>query len=203
MLVFIQGVVLGFSIAAPVGPIGVLCIRRTLAKGMIAGLISGLGAATADAIYGIIAICGVSALSVVLLEYKTYLHFVGGTFLLYMGYIIFKALPASVEAVGGDSTETILRDYVSTVFLTLTNPMTIFSFAAILAGLDVETGGARYLAPALLVGGVFIGSMFWWLCLSVMVNLLRSNFSRSWLKVVNQISGLIIIGFGIFSLSNV
>ena len=203
MLVFIQGVVIGFSIAAPVGPIGVLCIRRTLAKGMVAGVISGLGAATADAIYGIIAICGVSALSVVLLEYKTYLHFIGGTFLLYMGYKIFKALPASVEAAEGDSEETILRDYVSTVFLTLTNPMTIFSFAAILAGLDIETQGAGYLAPALLVGGVFIGSMFWWLCLSIMVNLLRRNFSRSWLKLVNRISGLVIIGFSIFSLSNI
>jgi threonine/homoserine/homoserine lactone efflux protein len=200
---FIQGVVLGFSIAAPVGPIGVLCIRRTLAHGMLTGLISGLGAATADAIYGLIAVFGVSVVSVILLDYQTYLHCVGGLFLLYIGYKTFKAMPVVAEITGKANNAGFLKAYVSTLLLTITNPLTILSFAAIFTGLGVGAKGVPYISAYFLVGGVFIGSMLWWLSLSIIVNFLRHNFSQKRLKLVNEISGIIIVGFGIFSLTAV
>ena len=202
---FIQGVVLGFSIAAPVGPIGVLCIRRTLAHGMLSGLISGLGAATADAVYGFIAVFGVSAVAVLLLDYQTYLRFVGGLFLLYIGYKTFKARPSTStgQVTEKAKNEGLLKAYVSTLLLTITNPLTILSFAAIFTGLGVGAKGVPYISAYFLVGGVFIGSMLWWLSLSIMVTLLRHNFSQKRLKLVNEISGIIIVGFGIFSLTAV
>lgn len=198
MLFLIQGIALGFSIAAPVGPIGVLCIRRTLANGMGTGFISGLGAATADAIYGCIAVLGISAVSAFLLDHQSYLRLVGGVFLLYLGYTTFKSMPA--EAAANASGEGLLGAYISTVFLTITNPMTIMSFAAIFAGLGVGTRGENYISSFSLVIGVFIGSMLWWLLLSGMVNVLRHNFDQKRLQLVNQLSGLIITIFGIFSL---
>ncbi|MEA5092959.1 hypothetical protein SDC9_34077 [bioreactor metagenome] len=202
---FIQGVVLGFSIAAPVGPIGVLCIRRTLAHGMLSGLISGLGAATADAVYGFIAVFGVSAVAVLLLDYQTYLRFVGGLFLLYIGYKTFKARPSTStgQVTEKAKNEGLLKAYVSTLLLTITNPLTILSFAAIFTGLGVGMKGVNYISASCLVGGVFIGSMLWWLSLSGIVSVLRHNFSQKRLKLVNEISGFIILGFGIFSLTSI
>ena len=199
---FIQGVVLGFSIAAPVGPIGVLCIRRTLAHGMLTGLISGLGAATADAVYGFIAVFGVSAASVLLLNYQTHLRFVGGLFLLYIGYKTFKAMPSTDQVAEKAKNEGFLKAYASTLFLTITNPLTILSFAAIFTGLGVGAKGVPYISAFSLVVGVFIGSMLWWLSLSGILSVLRHNFSQRRLKLVNEISGFIIVGFGIFSLAS-
>lgn len=198
MLFLIKGIVLGLSIAAPVGPIGVLCIRRTLANGMVIGFISGLGAATADAIYGFIAALGISAVSAFFLDHQSYLRVIGGVFLLYLGYTTFKSLPAKVAA--NASGEGLIGAYVSTLFLTITNPLTIMSFAAVFAGLGVGAIGENYISSIFLVIGVFLGSMLWWLILSGMVNVLRHNFNQNRLKLVNQLSGLIITAFGISSL---
>jgi threonine/homoserine/homoserine lactone efflux protein len=198
MLFLIQGIVLGLSIAAPVGPIGVLCIRRTLTNGMLIGFISGLGAATADATYGFIAAIGISAVSAFFLDHQSYLRLVGGMFLLYLGYTTFKSMPA--EAAANASGEGLIGAYASTLFLTLTNPLTIMSFAAVFAGLGVSAIGENSISSFFLVIGVFLGSMLWWLILSGMVNVLRHNFDHKRLKLVNQLSGLIITGFGIFSL---
>lgn len=201
MLFLIKGIVLGFSIAAPVGPIGVLCIRRTLANGIGNGFISGLGAATADAIYGFIAVLGISAVSIFLLDYQSYLRFIGGMFLLYLGYTTFTSTPAKVAANASD--EGLLGAYVSTLFLTITNPMTIMSFAAIFAGLGAGTIGDNYISSFFLVIGVFIGSMLWWLILCGMINVLRHNFDQKRLALINKLSGLIITGFGIVSLLSI
>lgn len=202
MHLFIQGIVLGCSIAAPVGPIGVFCIRRTLAHGMLSGLISGLGAATADAVYGFIAVFGISAVSVFLLDYQQYLRFFGGLFLLYIGYKTFKAMPSTDKALEKGKNPGLLKAYVSTMLLTITNPLTIFSFAAIFTGLGVGMKDVNYISAFCLVGGVFIGSMLWWLSLSGIVSVLRQNFGQRRLKLVNEISGFIIAGFGIFSLAS-
>ena len=201
MLFLLKGILLGFSIAAPVGPIGVLCIRRTLANGMRNGFLSGLGAATADAIYGLLAVLGISVVSIFLLEYQSYLHMIGGIFLLYLGYTTFKARPAEVSA--NASEEELLGAYGSTLLLTITNPMTIMSFAAIFAGLGVGAANESYLSSLFLVLGVFIGSMLWWLFLSGMVNMLRHKFDQKRLKLVNQLSGLVITIFGICSLISI
>jgi len=178
---FFKGIILGFSIAAPVGPIGVLCIRRTLSNGLLTGFLSGLGTATADAIYGCIAAFGLTVVSTFLINSQFYLHLIGGLFLLYLGYKTFQSVPAEIAAKANGNG--LLTSYTSAFFLTLTNPMTIMSFAS-----------------ALLVLGVFIGSMFWWLLLSGTVNLLRKRFDKKRLHWVNQISGVVITVFGILSL---
>lgn len=194
----IKGILLGFSIAAPVGPIGVLCIRRTLANGLLNGFLSGLGAATADAIYGLIAAFGITVISNFLLDNQVYLHLIGGLFLLRLGYITFQTTPAEIASKEEDKNR--LGSYASAFFLTLTNPMTIISFAAVFSGLGVATTGGDYMLAALLVFGVFVGSMLWWLILTGTVNVLRGKFDSQRLKWVNQISGFVIACFGIASL---
>jgi len=197
-MVFIKGVILGFSIAAPVGPIGVLCIRRTLSNGLLNGFISGLGTATADALYGCIAAFGLTVVSTFLINSQIYLHLIGGLFLLYLGYKTFQSVPAEIAAKANG--KGLFGSYTSAFFLTLTNPLTIMSFAAVFAGLGIGTAGGEF-ASALLVLGVFIGSMLWWLFLSGTVNLLRTRFDKKRLHWVNQISGVVITAFGILSLS--
>jgi len=194
---FIRGLIIGFSIAAPVGPIGVLCIRRTLAHGQGSGFISGLGAATADAIYGCIAGFGLTFISSFLISQQLWFRLVGGTFLCYLGIKTFLARPAgkaaSAEGYG------LAGAYASTFFLTLTNPMTILSFAAIFAGLGVGSEGGNYVCAGLLVLGVFLGSASWWLILSGVVGAVRTKFNPSSLRWVNKISGMIITGFGLLA----
>lgn len=200
MDLFLQGLVLGFSIAAPVGPIGVLCIRRTLAEGRAVGLASGLGAATADAAYGLVAAFGLTAISSALVGQRFWLGLLGGLFLLYLGVRTLLARPAE-RAASAESRQGLAGAFLSTLALTLTNPMTILSFVAIFAGLGVATG-ADYGAAALLVGGVFLGSAAWWLTLSLLVGALRSRFDSRALLWVNRLSGVIILGFGAAALGS-
>jgi len=195
---FIKGLILGFSIAAPVGPIGVLCIRRTLTNGILNGFISGLGTATADAIYGCIAAFGITAAVSFFIEQQTNLRLIGGLYLLYLGYTTFIAQPADQAAKA--SGESLPSAYLSAFFLTLTNPMTIMMFAALFAGVGIGANAANYSLAGLMVAGVFTGSLLWWLILSSTVSVLRSRFDHRKLKWVNQLSGVIIVGFGLISL---
>lgn len=195
---FSRGLIIGFSIAAPVGPIGVLCIRRTLAQGRAVGLISGLGAATADGLYGSIAGFGLTFISGFLVSQQVWLRIIGGIFLCYLGITTFLAKPAqsAAEATG----KGLIGAYASTFFLTVTNPLTILSFGAIFAGLGVASAGSNYLDSGILVLGVFLGSAIWWLLLSTGVSILRKKFDDRSLIWINKISGLIIIIFGIIAL---
>ena len=195
---FLRGLIIGFSIAAPVGPIGVLCISRTLTEGRISGLISGLGAATADALYGSIAAFGLAFISNILINQQGWIRLIGGVFLCSLGIKIFLSSPAKQAArVKGPG---LVSTYASTFFLTLTNPMTILSFAAIFAGLGVGSETANYLFAGTLVLGVFIGSAFWWLILSSGVSLIRKKIESHRLRWVNRMSGIIITIFGILAL---
>lgn len=199
----LRGVLLGFSIAAPVGPIGVLCIRRTLANGRLVGLVSGLGAATADAFYGSVAAFGLTAISALLLEQRLWLRLVGGAFLLYLGVRTLLARPAQTgetPVVQADRLGGLAGAYGSTLFLTLTNPMTILSFAAIFAGLGVASTSGAYGAAGLLVLGVFVGSGLWWLILSGVVGVFRAKMGPRELRWVNWLSGGIILVFGMLAL---
>jgi threonine/homoserine/homoserine lactone efflux protein len=194
-----RGLVIGFSIAAPVGPIGVLCIRRTLTEGRASGLVSGLGAATADAVYGSIAGFGLTLISGFLVDQQTWLRLIGGAFLCYLGIRTLLATPAEGAApVKGNG---LVGAYASTLFLTLTNPLTILSFAAIFAGLGLASTSGSYISAATLVLGVFVGSAAWWLLLSGGVSLLRSRFGARAMRWVNRISGGIITIFGVLALS--
>jgi threonine/homoserine/homoserine lactone efflux protein len=191
----LRGMVIGFSIAAPVGPIGVLCIRRTLASGRAVGLASGLGAATADAVYGCVAGFGLTLVYGALIGGQFWLRLVGGLFLCYLGIKSFLTQPA--EGAAPAEGAGLAGAYVSTFVLTLTNPMTILSFAAVFAGLGIADARGNYGLAALLVLGVFAGSALWWLGLSGAVSLFRSRLSVRALRWVNRISGVVILGFGL------
>jgi threonine/homoserine/homoserine lactone efflux protein len=196
---FLQGVIIGFAIAAPVGPIGVLCIRRTLAEGRLSGLVTGLGAATADALYGAVAALGLTFVTDLLIGGEAWLRLGGGAFLLYLGVRTFLARPterAALAARGG-----LLGNYTSTLFLTLTNPTTILSFAAVFAGLGAGDAGGDALLGMVLVPGVFLGSAAWWFVLSGATSLLRAKLSARGLRWVNRISGTIIAAFGVLAVS--
>lgn len=193
---------LGFSIAAPVGPIGVLCIRRTLADGRLIGFLSGIGAATADASYGAIAAFGLTAVSSLLVHQQTALRIIGGLFLGYLGLRTILTRPATQAAKAGRRRH-LLGSYLSTFGLTLTNPATILSFVAIFAGLGwVGTSESGYSSAAMLVLGVFCGSALWWLILSTGVSLIRSRFNPRVMQWVNRASGSIILGFGVVAIAS-
>ncbi|GAB4437987.1 MAG: LysE family transporter [Anaerolineae bacterium] len=196
----VQGLILGFSIAAPVGPIGVLCIRRTLAVGPVAGLLSGLGAATADAFYGAVAGFGLTFISTLLLTQQYWLAWVGGLYLLWLGAQMWRAAPPSTSAspaTGGG----LAGAFLSTFFLTLTNPVTILSFAAIFAGMGLAATAGDFTAAGALVLGVFAGSALWWFTLTTAVSLLKTKLRPDALRWVNRVSGAVICGFGLFILA--
>src|SRR5512143_2339205 len=194
---FLRGLLIGFSIAAPVGPIGVLCIRRTLANGRAAGLVTGLGAATADAMYGCVAGFGLTFISSVLINQQLWLRLFGGLFLCYLGIKTLLSKPAEQEArVGGTG---LLGAYASTFLLTVTNPLTILSFAAIFAGLGLANTNGSYASALILVLGVFLGSASWWLLLSGGVGLFRDKFNTQAMLWVNRVSGIVITAFGVLA----
>ena len=199
----LRGLLIGISIAAPVGPIGLLCIRLTLAEGRATGLVSGLGAATADALYGCIAGFGLTFISGLLVEQQFWFRLIGGLFLCYLGVKTFLARPAEKTSPSEKSSlagARLFKSYASTFFLTLTNPVTILSFAAIFAGLGLASIGQDYVSAAVLVVGVFLGSALWWLTLSGGVSMVRKKVSLSVMQWLNRLSGVVITGFGLFSL---
>lgn len=195
MEILLKGIVMGFCIAAPVGPIGVLRIRRSVTNGRLTGFVSGLGAATADALYGFIAALGLTAVTLFLLEYRGSLQFFGGLFLVYIGYRLVR-MPRKLSAAGPVETRTLASAYGSTLALTIANPATILSFIGIFAGLGIGTAATGIAPGALLVTGVFLGSATWWLLLSTGASWLGAKLHPNRLHAVNVISGSIIIAFG-------
>lgn len=196
---FIKGFFLGFSMAAPVGPIGILCIRKTLQYGRFSGLFSGLGAATADTLYGLIATFSLSLLSTFLMEQQFLLRLVGGAFLCFLGGKTFLSNPKE-ETPGRVSHKTLIADFISTFFLTLSNPITLFSFIAFFAGLGLVNVSEKYTDATILVTGIFIGSSLWWLILSEGITFFRSRISTSTMAWINRIAGLVIVAFGLATL---
>jgi threonine/homoserine/homoserine lactone efflux protein len=197
--VFLKGLLIGLAIAAPVGPIGILCIRRSLTEGRMIGLVSGLGAASGDAIYGFLAAFGLTLVTQFMVDQQAWIRLVGGVFLCYLGVKTFIA-PVGRESVAMRGNG-LVGAYASTLILTLTNPMTILAFTAIFAGLGISTGDKRdHLSGANLVAGVFSGSALWWLFLSQSAGLLRTRLGPESWRWINRISGLIIVGFGIAGL---
>ena len=199
LAIFLRGLIIGLSIAAPVGPIGVLCIRRTLADGRAIGFASGLGAATADAVYGAVAAFGLSLVTNALVEQRVWLQAGGGVFLCYLGVRTFVAVPRVASGSPADG-RGLAAAWASTFALTLTNPTTIISFAAIFAGLGLGRRVGGYGAASVMVLGVLLGSALWWLILSVGVGLFRSALTPHRLRWVNRGSGVIISAFGIAAL---
>lgn len=186
---FVKGMLIGLAVAAPVEPIGLLCIQRTMTHGRVIGFISGLGAATADALYGLIAGLGFTAVTHFLLEQQTWIRFIGGLFLAYLGIRTFRAKAAHTPAQARGRNA--LTAYLSVLFLTLSNPMTILSFLAVFSSLGISPSSVF-----LFLSGVFFGSAVWWFCLSGMVGLFRQRFKER-VTMINRLSGLLLLGFAI------
>lgn len=193
----IQGIIIGFSIALPVGPIGILCIRKTLAESHLSGMVIGLGAATADALYGCVAGFGLTFISDLLLREQMWIRLLGGVFLCYLGVKTFLARPAERPAeVNGLG---LFSSYFSTLILTLTNPITIVAFLGIFAALGLGNGMSYGLAGTLVLG-IFSGSVLWFFLLSSVVMLFREKISHVGLGWVNRISGMLIIVLGVVAI---
>ncbi len=195
---FLKGMILGFSIAAPVGPVGILCIRRTLEFGKLSGFFSGLGAAVADTFYACIAAFGLAFISNLLVAEQFWLRLVGGLFLICVGLKTFFAkVNDKTKKV---SHKSILNDFISTFLLTLSNLMNIVVFLAVFAALGLSTVDNTYFEAGSLVLGVFLGASIWCLIFSEGVTLFRRKLTKKVMRWINSISGLIIIGFGIAAL---
>lgn len=193
----VRGFVLGFTIAAAVGPISLLVIRRTLSEGRIVGLASGLGVATADGTYGAIAAFGLGAITQALVDARHVLGLVGGIFLLWLAWKTARAEPHDPAVVrprrGG-----LAGAYLSILGLTLTNPMTILSFGALFAGLGVTSGAPG--DAALVTLGVLLGSGAWWVVLTSVTSLLRARITTGWIRRINLGSGVAIGAFAVFAI---
>ncbi len=187
---------LGLSVAAPVGAIGVLIIRRSLAYGWCFGFVSGLGVATADAAYGAIAAFGLTALTSALTALTDPLRLFGGLFLLYLGLRTFLARAAAPITATADASRNLPGAYLSIFALTIVNPQTILTFLSAFAGLGA-LDAADSLAPFLMVGGVFTGSVSWWLVLSAAISTLRARIDARLMMWINRASGAIVIAFAL------
>lgn len=196
----LKGLVIGFSIAAPVGPIGILCIKRSLVYGRVHGLVSGLGAATADALYGCLAGFGLAFVSNFLVSQQVYLAISGGIFLCYLGVRSFLT-PVADNSIEPEK-QSLLGAYGSTFFFTVTNPITILTFTAVFAGLGLASSGGDYGSALILVLGVFLGSASWWTILSGGVSMLRSKVNPQAMQWVNRISGVILLVFGMAAIAS-
>lgn len=193
MMLLLKGIIIGLSIAAPVGPIGILCIRRTINQGRRYGFVSGLGAATADGIYGCVSAFGLTMITQFLLGQKLWIQLIGSVFLCYLGVQSIRSRSAD-ETVSGLSSG-LLKTYSTTFFLTITNPMTILSFLGIFAGIGLSNS-SDYVSGSLLVLGVFLGSVLWWFLLSTVFGIFREKLNRTFMLWINRVSGAVLLGFG-------
>jgi threonine/homoserine/homoserine lactone efflux protein len=199
---FVRGLALGVAVAAPVGPMSLLCMRQTLARGFLAGIAAGLGVATADGVYGAIAAFGLVAVADVLIGQQPWLRIVGGAAMVYLGIGAMRTRTSEVAAVASGGG--LARSYASTFALTMMNPSTILSFAALFAGVGLggsESGGSS--AAPLIVAGVFVGSALWWLLVTGGLSLARTRLSPRAQRVINLGAGLVLVTFGILAIVSV
>lgn len=200
LLFALKGFGLGLALAAPVGPIGLLCLRRSLHDGFRAGFVTGCGAATADGFYALTAILGLTAVSALLLAQQDLLSLLGGLFLAWLGLRTFLARPAERAAQRADSGR-LLGQFAGTFLLTLANPLTIVTFLALFGGLGLVGAQAGGTAGLVLVAGVFAGSLAWWGFLAGTAALLRERLGPTLLLWINRLSGLLLLAFAAWMLA--
>ena len=196
MSLFVKGMIVGFCLAAPVGPIAAICVQRTIAKRWISGVVSGLGAAAADAVYGAVAAFGATIISEFLITEHEWLQRVGGVILLVLGLRLLLVRPIEREASTSNG-RGLTGDFLSTFVLTLTNPMTFIAFAAIFATMGIGAVRGRPMLTIELVGGVFAGSGAWWIILCAGAWALRRHFDFKRLALVNRATGVFVIAVGL------
>lgn len=198
MLLFGKGLVLGFSVAAPVGPIGILCMDRSLRHGKLSGFSTGMGAAAADTVYGAIAAIGIASVMGFLAGYERELRFVGGLLLLIVAWRMYITPPPVFQQRAPGQKRPLLRLFTESFVLTISNPMTILGFMAVYAGLGIQAGNMQEICVVL--AGVFLGSAAWWLSLSVGTVLLRQKLTPKFLERFSRGAGIMIGIFGLIAL---
>ncbi|MEB3323484.1 MAG: LysE family transporter [Synechococcaceae cyanobacterium] len=201
LIALLKGIAIGFLLAVPVGPIGVLCIRRTLAEGRRSALSTMLGAASADMIYGAVAAFGVTLISSFITEYFEAIRVIGGVILLYLGYRTYRAHIS--EEPPKLTMNHHAGNFISTMLLTLTNPLTLFAFAAVFAGVNTVEETGRTLTALLLVGGVFLGSLLWFTSLTLATYAFRNVLQKKGLDIINKGAGGFIMVAGAYALLSV
>lgn len=193
-----QGILVGLSATIPLGPIGVLCIQRTLNKGRTSGFVSGLGAASADSVYAILAGFGVSVIIDSLIQHQVAIRLVGAVVLLGMGYKVFTTNPGiQLRRQMRRKHKGLFGDFVSTFALTASNPLTVIYFIGIFAGFNIVSTRSDVLSIAILIVGVFTGAVSWWFTLTSIVNTFRKKFRLRSLLYINRVAGILIILFAI------
>jgi len=191
---FIQGIIIGLTIAVPVGPISLVCIHRTIANGRLHGIVSGLGVATSDSLYAAVAFLGLTAVSGLIIDHQAVFRLVAGIALALVGIQVFRSVPAAIR--DGTNPESYIRDYLSLFMVAAANPLTIIFFITILPGFGVMAHGTTLIAAVPFVAGVFLGSAVWWIILCGSLGSLRSRMSIENLRRINQVSGILITCFG-------
>jgi threonine/homoserine/homoserine lactone efflux protein len=196
----IKGLAVGIAIAAPVGPVALLCIQRALSGGWLAGSASGLGAAAADTLYGSIAAFSLSLIENFLIDHRYQIAIGGGVLLCLLGIRVILSKPMEIPARPSNSAFGLVGVFLGTFMLTLANPTTVLSFIAIFAAINITAASGDYAAAGILVAGVFAGSAIWWLCLAIGVGVVRHRVDEPVLRWIRRASAALVIGFGIYTL---
>jgi len=191
---FVQGIIIGLTLAVPVGPLALICIQRTVKEGRLHGIFSGIGVATADSFYAAITVLGLTVISGLIITQQFLFRFLAGVVLIFIGIQIFLSIPLSISA--KTEHETYLKDFLSMLGLAIANPLTLVFFLVILPGYGVMIHGTSFLSAAEFVAGVFFGSTVWWIVLCGSIGSVRSRISVANLGLINRISGLLISCFG-------
>ena len=191
---FVQGIIIGLTLAAPVGPLALICIQRTVSEGRLHGIFSGIGVATADSFYAAVTFLGLTVISALIIAQQYLFRFLAGVVLILIGIRVFLSIPSAITA--KTEHETYLKDYLSMVALAIANPLTLVFFLVILPGYGVVIHGTSFLSAAEFVAGVFFGSTVWWVVLCGSIGSVRSRISAENLGRINRVSGLLISCFG-------
>ena len=195
----LKGIIIGILIAAPIGPINVLCIKRTLDQGRLAGFISGFGAACADTVYGCIAAFGLTAVTNMFLQHQKIFRIVGGIFLVYIGVKTALSAVPKTSDIANNKKKGVVYNFTTTFALTLTNPLTILAFTAIFAAIGLNVGVKSHIHALVLIMGVFSGSLLWWIMVTIGSGMVRVKLTEDKLKWINRVAGIIIFVFGILA----
>ena len=196
----IKGIIVGLLVSTPVGPMGILCVQRTLNKGKSSGFSSGMGIATADTIFALIAGLGISFIIHFLSEQQLIIKIIGGVVIAFIGLKIFITNPVKQLKKHRREGKTLFEDFISILFMALSNPFTVFLYVAVFAGLNLQDVSTGYSSALLVVTGVFVGASISWFTISTIVNYFRTKIRLRKLMWINRIAGITIILFGFFAI---
>lgn len=198
-LLMYKCVISGFILAVPIGPVNLICINRTLSEGRKSGLVVGLGAAAADAVYGYAAAAGLNVITEFVLQYEAAFRWGGGLFISYLGWKTFTSRPQQ-QTLTKNNPQDFYALFSAIFFLTLANPITVFTYIATFSSFDITRLISSFTQASLAALGVFLGSSFWWLVLTSIICLFQDKVTPQVLANVNKFAGIIIILIGLVSI---